>query len=141
MIYINIIGAFDRTSAEGLNPRKGRSVIISITSPNSSFPLLQEGWSDILRLSFDDIDHEDGQNYIIFSDSQAEEILDFAIKNIDKDLFVNCDAGISRSTAIVVALELIFNSNDVSDSYKYQHHNKYVKNKIRDVWFKRIWSK
>jgi len=139
VININIIGAFDRATAKDLNPRKGRSVLISITAPASEFVQLQDGWSDVLRLKFDDVDHEDGQDYEMFSDIQAEQILDFVIRNSDKDIFVNCDAGISRSTAVVVALEQIFNAKDVSDDWP--HHNKYVKNKIRDIWFKRIWSK
>jgi len=45
---------------------------------------------------------------------------------------------ISRSTGIVVALEQIFNAQDVSDAYP--HHNRFVKNMIRDTWFKRIWK-
>jgi predicted protein tyrosine phosphatase len=69
----------------------------------------------------------------------AKLILDFVINNIDKDIFINCDAGISRSTGILVALEQIFNSRDVSHNYPF--HNRFVKNKIKQVFYKTIWMK
>ena len=137
---MNIIGAFDRSRVSELEPR-ANSVLISITSEESEHPDVDNHWKDILRLKFDDVegrmlDIEGASN--VLTDEQAEEILDFVIENIESDFFVNCDAGISRSTGVVVALELIFNSRDVSDRYPY--HNRYVKNKIRDTWFKRIWK-
>jgi len=70
-------------------------------------------------------------------DKHAEQILEFAVEHIDKDIFINCDAGLSRSPGVLVALEQIFNGRDLS--YEHRFHNKFVKNKIRDVWFKRIW--
>lgn len=132
--------SLDRSRVKELVPRKGRSVLISITSPNSEFVQLHGDWTDVLRLKFDDVEQKDGQDYELFSDIQAKQILDFVIKHLDKDIFVNCDAGLSRSPAVVVALEQIFNANDVSNVSDYQHHNRFVKNKIRDIWFKNIWN-
>lgn len=140
---MNIIGAFDRGTVSILEPRP-KSVLIMMTSPNSEFPKVNGKWTDILQLKFDDV--EDGfgledKQYEPMYEYQAEQILDFVIRNIDKDIFVSCDAGLSRSPAVVVALEQIFNSRDVSNEREYQHYNRYVKNMIRDVWFKRIWKK
>ncbi|MBE3094311.1 MAG: dual specificity protein phosphatase family protein [Actinobacteria bacterium] len=137
---MNIMKSLDRSRVKELVPRKGRSVLISITSPNSEFVQLHGDWTDVLRLKFDDVEQKDGQDYELFSDIQAKQILDFVIKHLDKDIFVNCDAGLSRSPAVVVALEQIFNANDVSNVSDYQHHNRFVKNKIRDIWFKNIWN-
>jgi len=136
---MNIIGAFDRSQISDLVPREGRSVLITITSPNNDFAELHKNWSDVLRLKFDDATNGDGKGKVLISEEQAFLILNFCIRNLDKDFFVNCDAGISRSTAVVVALELIFNSRDISNEYRYQYHNKYVKNVIKDAWFKKLW--
>ena len=137
---INIIGAFDRSRVAELEPRVN-SVLISITSQESEHPKVDGKWKDILKLKFDDVEGREkdiGDAMNTISEKQAKNILDFVINHIDCDFFVNCDAGISRSTGVVVALELIFNSRDVSNNYPY--HNRFVKNKIRDVWFKTIWE-
>jgi len=136
---MNIIGAFDRSRVSELEPR-ANSVLICITSDNSKHPKLNKRWSEILYLKFDDVEGREadiGTAANVMQDSHAEQILDFAVKNIDKDIFINCDAGLSRSPGVLVALEQIFNGVDLS--YDYRFHNKFVKNKIRDIWFKRIW--
>lgn len=141
MVCMNLIKAFDRSQVSGLEPRPN-SVIIMITSMNSEFPKLSDKWDKILAIQFDDVENGFGlkdNKYTPMSERQAERILNFVIENIDKDIFISCDAGMSRSPGILVALEQIFNSRDVTEAYPY--HNRYVKNKIRDVWFKKIWSK
>jgi len=138
---MNLIKAFDRSQVSGLEPRPN-SVLIIVTSPNSQFPKLSSKWNKILYLRFDDVENGFGlkdKKYRPMSEEDTEHILNFVIENIDKDIFISCDAGMSRSPGILVALEQIFNACDVSDAYPY--HNRYVKNKIRDTWFKRIWMK
>jgi len=138
---MNIIGAFDRNRVTELEPR-ANSVLISITSFESKHPNVNGKWKAILKLKFDDVEGREyqlGTSANVISEAQAEEILDFVIEHIDCDFFVNCDAGISRSTGVVVALEQIFNSRDVSEKYPY--YNRYVKNRIKDTWFRRIWRR
>jgi len=97
---------------------------------------------EVLQIKFDDVENGFGlkdKKYTAMTEYDAETILDFVIRNIDKDIFISCDAGMSRSPGVLVALEQIFNSKDVTDDYPY--HNRYVKNKIRDVWFRRVWRK
>jgi len=137
---MNVIGAFDRGRVVTLEPRPN-SVLIMVTSMNSEFPTPNSKWDSVLKIKFDDVENGFGlkdKRYKPMTELDAHNILDFVITNIDKDIFVSCDAGLSRSPAIVVALEQIFNSRDVSD--RYPHYNRYVKNKIRDVWFKRVWN-
>ena len=136
---MNLIKAFDRSQVSGLEPRPN-SVLIMVTSPKSEFPKLNPKWSDTLLLKFDDVENGYGlkdKSFKPMTEKDAEDILNFAIKNIDKDIFISCDAGMSRSPGILVALEQIFNARDATGAYPY--HNRYVKNKIRDTWFKRIW--
>ncbi len=138
---MNLIKAFDRSQVSGLEPRPN-SVLIIITSPNSEFPTLSQKWTGVLQIKFDDVENGFGlkdKQYEAMTENQAKQILDFVIENIDKDIFISCDAGMSRSPGVLVALEQIFNSKDVTEDYPY--HNRYVKNKIRDVWFRRIWKK
>jgi len=140
---MNLIGVFDRSRVADLQPRPN-SVLIMITSPSAELPQVDGKWSDILRLKFDDVEWRDNsssnqQLYEVISEVQAKQILDFVIQHIDKDIFISCDAGLSRSPGVLVALEQIFNARDVSDAYP--HHNRFVKNKIRDTWFKKIWMR
>jgi len=137
---MNIIGAFDRSRVSGLEPRTN-SILISITSEGAEHPSLNKGWYKILKIKFDDVEGRSidiGSASNVMQIEHAKQILDFVIENIDKDIFINCDAGISRSTGVLVALEQIFNSKDVSN--KYPFHNKYVKNKIKDTYYKTIWN-
>jgi len=141
VVCMNLIKAFDRSQVSGLEPRPN-SVLIIITSPNSEFPELSKKWMEVLQIKFDDVENGFGlkdKKYTAMTDYDAETILDFVIRNIDKDIFISCDAGMSRSPGVLVALEQIFNSRDVTEAYPY--HNRYVKNKIRDVWFRRVWKK
>jgi predicted protein tyrosine phosphatase len=76
--------------------------IISITDPESTFALTPTTPSRAaLHLKFHDVEESWGSGYRVISDEQAEAIAAFvkAVKD-DVDLFViNCDAGISRSSA------------------------------------------
>ena len=132
---MHIIGAFDRSRVSDLVPRKN-SVLIQITSLNDDFPKVHRNWKAILKLKFDD-NYDGDTNSTPITDKQAKQLLDFVTSHIESDVFVNCDAGISRSPAVVVALEQIFNCNDVRKNYP--HYNRYVKDKIIKVWFENIW--
>ena len=79
-----------------------RSSFDNYNLPNSSF---------LLRLIFDDVtEKEQDESYVKFSEKHAQEIFNF-ITNMDKSkyLFVNCDAGISRSGAVGFCLNEYFN--------------------------------
>jgi predicted protein tyrosine phosphatase len=137
---MKIIGAFDRGRVSTLVPRSN-SVLIMITCEHDEFPEVHPKWSDILQLKFDDIEgsiNNIGSASNVMQEHHAKELLDFVIKHMNCDIFVNCDAGLSRSPAVVVALEQIFNSRDVTKAYP--HYNRFVKNRIRDVWYKTIWE-
>lgn len=137
---MKIIKAFDRGTVSILEPR-ANSVLIMITSKDNEFPKIDSKWTEVLKLKFDDVEgrtNEIGHTSNVLSIEQAYKILDFAIENINCDIFVSCDAGLSRSPGVVVALEQIFNGNDVSD--RYPHYNRFVKNRIKDVWFNTIWK-
>jgi len=62
---------------------------------------LDNKWGDILRLWFDDVDRE-WQNYVLFTDAQADQVIAWLKKHEDefKGVLVHCAMGISRSAAI-----------------------------------------
>ena len=138
---MEIIGIFSRTEVMELEPRPF-SVMIQITTQARDFPVLKKGWKDIIQLRFDDVEGKEtdiGSASNVLQDKQAEKLLDFVVKNLHCEFFIHCDAGISRSAGVAVALEKIFNGKDVREDYRFRHHNEFVKNKITDVWFKRVW--
>lgn len=133
---MNLAGVFDRETIAKIIPKPG-NVVILITCPENDFPILEDGWDDILRLRFDDINQKSDTS---FSEYEAKKILNFVIKNFDKYIFISCDAGLSRSAGVFVALDWLFNHRELVDlSAKYPLHNTYVRDKIIETWYKGIW--
>jgi hypothetical protein len=82
--------------------------LISIGEPDASNgpPNLKEGWFEVLRLAFHDVDTDrfdvPGGTFHLMSEADARQIIDFVERvapHIDV-LFVHCSAGISRSAAV-----------------------------------------
>lgn len=83
----------------------------------------------LLRLIFDDVtEKEQDESYVKFSEKHAQEIFNF-ITNMDKSkyLFVNCDAGISRSGAVGFCLNEYFNKylEDNREDYEFFEQENY----------------
>lgn len=103
-------------------------IIISISTPGDKFPIFPENNSilDILYLSFYDIENKkeipSATDDQVFNEHIAEEItmfLDYWINETDSlttndnfEIWVHCDAGVSRSAGIGAALSKYFNNND-----------------------------
>jgi predicted protein tyrosine phosphatase len=104
--------------------------LISITTSNGIHPDVMPGWGAIYRIRFDDID-KPTLDFKLFNDEIAHGILDFVLGLQQTTVVVNCDAGVSRSTGVVLALERIFNKTNVGSTY--QIHNRYVATKLLKV--------
>lgn len=81
-----------RHTAENFIP-PDNAAIISISTPDVSFPLLHVGWAD--RMNWHRADDDSPM-----SQAEIDNIWSFVTRNEDKELFVHCDAGISRSCAV-----------------------------------------
>lgn len=81
------------------------SISVDGTHPNL---LRKHNVSDFVYLTF--ADRDSGKDLI--SEMQAIMILEFAKKNKDKLIVCQCDAGISRSSAVAAALSKIHNDDD-----------------------------
>lgn len=97
--------------------------LISITTSNGIHPDVMPGWGAIYRIRFDDID-KPTRDFKLFTEEMAHGILDFVMGLQQTTVVVNCDAGVSRSTGVVLALERIFNKTHVGSTYKL--HNRFV---------------
>ena len=103
---LNKVMFVGRYSAETCGPWSDFA-LISIGEPAASEgdPHIQEGWNDVLRLSFHDIlpstSNTDGA-YTLMQDEDAKVIVDFVhhvAPHVD-GIIVHCKAGISRSAAV-----------------------------------------
>lgn len=61
---------------------------------------------DILKLKFWDIEEEIGR-FMPINLIQAKEIYDFIMKNKNSEFLINCEAGVSRSAAVGLAIEYL----------------------------------
>jgi len=92
---------------------------------------LKQGWYDILRLEFDDIT-EPEEPYVLFSEQQARDIIEFVEFCSDEKLegiLVHCFAGISRSAAVA---KWISDKYDLSFPKDYDQYNKHVYQVLRE---------
>ena len=90
-----------------LQPFPG-DVLVSITEPDCTpKPIFQDGWKDIVRLEFWDIEAIKDRMFYPINDAQANEIADFIRRHHegreDVRLMVHCRAGISRSAGVALA--------------------------------------
>ena len=92
--------------------------VISITDPDSNSVVLDLHEADILRLEFHDLDrtHSSLSEVTYFSKSLARQIVNFVLCNSSshtKQLIVHCEAGVSRSPAVAMAISSYFNTTKI----------------------------
>lgn len=114
-----------------------RVSIISIGPPGKTTGNLNESLFDnVLRLHFHDADPnvEYGQvkGMKLMSSAQAKEICRFIDLNESSDvLFVQCQAGQSRSCGVAYAIHEHFNDGDLKQGW--DNFNRYVKEKVSET--------
>lgn len=113
--------------------------LISITTGPGTHPDLIGAWGAIYRIKFDDVDPSNQSmgsvEFKLFTEEQANDILDFVLAVDPSVLVVNCDAGMSRSCGVMVALEQIFNDRVVAINYPL--HNRWVASTLLKAAHKR----
>lgn len=123
----------NRMEIENTNNYKIKSsvpyIVISITSSDGDFAALPECRERIacLQIKFDDINYQKSSilekhphnNVFPITPPNAAKILDFVFSYKDrvKDIVVHCDAGLSRSPGVALALNKILNGPDVNDQH------------------------
>lgn len=85
---------------------------------------------NILRLRFDDVTEDPDGTLILFDQTMAGQIRDFIAKiDPEKDLFINCAAGVSRSGAVGDVLNDYFNKFlgfNALDDYYFKQYNRQI---------------
>lgn len=121
---------------------------IFITDPEREFPVLVNNNYRVgtCRVKFDDIDtNVDSINKRLpkyFDDQKANKIIDFVDKKLTYNtvnaIICQCDAGISRSSAVAAALSLLLNGKR-SDNwiFKYYRPNMLVYSTLLRVMLER----
>ena len=93
-----------RYSAETCGPWPDFALIsLNETGASDGDAVIQEGWHDVLRLSFHDITAlKPGEDYTLFNEEQSKQIVEFVKKvaPVAEGIIVHCRAGISRSAAV-----------------------------------------
>lgn len=99
----------------------------------------------ILNITFDDFDYNEINkldsvkktypNVISFNKSIAKKIIEFVSinKNNVNTIIIHCTAGVSRSPAILIALNDIFHFNTIKYKEKYPSYNKYVYDVMKNI--------
>jgi predicted protein tyrosine phosphatase len=102
-----------REKAEARIPDGANEVCVSIREPGAAPANLNGRFRDVLRLYFHDLagfEREDGSypdGAVQCDDAMADEIVAFVLKHRDADLLVvHCEAGISRSVAVGLAISI-----------------------------------
>jgi hypothetical protein len=104
---------------------------------------------NVLNLDFDDIDPlafgfpenietyvQDGINIHFFTDKMADKAVEFILKHKDKDFYIHCAAGISRSQAFIKFIKNVFDeiSWETNPNNPCQHPNGFVFQKLMNSY-------
>lgn len=93
-----------REAIETYEPR-GREICISISDPLAEPARLSPRFSDVLRLSFDDVTERGDPADILFAPEHAAAITAFIDRAPEHDRIVlHCNMGVSRSPAVALGL-------------------------------------
>jgi len=106
------------------------TVLISITDPGTELldQKLLNKFKDNLSIQFWDIEEAIG-NYKPISLVLAKQIKDFILKHKNNNFVIHCEAGISRSAAVGLAVELLCDFKN--DTYLYSKSESEIKNHPR----------
>lgn len=81
-------------------------VVISIQDPDHSIDLCFSGYKDFLQVRFWDVEQDIGK-YKPISGKKAERIAQFITKHKGENFVIHCEAGVSRSAGVALAVECI----------------------------------
>lgn len=113
-------------------PHRNKTIIISIITPKEQYDdfLFSDedfnGVTNILEVSFCDIDGNYPINTYKMKKTDAKKIIDFINQNQNRDIIVHCDYGVSRSAGIAAALSKYYNKTDEP----FFNSNNYVPNML-----------
>lgn len=129
----NIFAIIGRNEIESiLDILPNNLALITITDPNLDCIKHNNKFDKTLAIKFYDVE-EDFGNYKTLSDLQGKIIYDFIQQNKDRQFIINCEAGVSRSAGVGLAVEYLL--RDLFIYPKWEHfpskilsHTRYLPN-------------
>lgn len=113
---------------------ESNTILISVAGRDNDFIQVQAGYKSILRLAFHDIKRE-LKGFTLFDENHAKQIINFVNNNLPIDtIYLNCEAGISRSAAIRVFLHEIFNKEFIGNRQPCDLYNKHVYSVLKTAY-------
>lgn len=97
---------FDEEFYSNITRLPNELVFITISDPNKPNVDDKGYFKDKLELKFWDVEEDIG-NYTPINITQAKEIYDFIITHKDAEFLINCEAGVSRSAGVGLAIEYL----------------------------------
>lgn len=124
-----------------------RRILISVTSPNtrgSKPAVLHPCWRDVLRLEFHDIDpntrsRRKQKDLCFFTVDHAQRIIKFLEQHADApetEIWVHCEAGISRSAAIAKFAAQVY-SLEFPEAYSL--YNRHIFSTLLSTYYKSLY--
>lgn len=118
------------------------AALISIGNPGQdSYTKIEEdlfggGWPpNLMTLFFHDADpnveHGQVKGMTLLDNGQVKSIIDFVEKHEPDNLFVQCQAGQSRSCGVAYALHKHYNDGDLKQGW--ENYNRYVEEKVSEA--------
>jgi predicted protein tyrosine phosphatase len=111
--------AMNMSRADAVNFKKipVNTVIVSITDPDRQIAFIPSGYSAMIRFQFSDIGDMAGSTLlppgtptdaIVFTDEMASQLATFLKSHQGKNFVAHCEAGVSRSGAVVETILEVF---------------------------------
>jgi len=102
-------------------------VLISIQDPDDPINLntCHKKWKDFIHLQFFDVTEptlSSGKTLNPISEEQAKELISFILDNKNEQFFIHCEAGVSRSAGVAMALECILKFDGNKNNFNLTPH-------------------
>lgn len=135
-LFLGIVGRKEVEHFTKFDYDLSNVVLISVTDPGSN-PLdsnVTKNFFESLNIQFWDIEEKIG-NYDVLTNEQAIELNKFIMQNKDLKFLINCEAGISRSAGVGLAIECLINYDGSLYDHQTSHsdikaHPRYSPNRV-----------
>ena len=90
----------------------------------------KEKHNNVLNLEFDDVTEDliwKGHLFKAMSEEQAEESINFMELNKNKNIFIHCKAGISRSGAFSMVFFDFYNKDNIYPKSDFEYFNRHIR--------------
>ena len=108
-----------------IKPKTNKSLLIRVLEPcylNNGIPYQithEKDYLDVLNLYFDDIEYMPksfNKNLVLFNEETAKKLIDFLKKYDFEEVNVHCEAGVSRSSAVMICISKLIQIPEIENN-------------------------